>query len=187
VPHTMCGVVLRCTAKALNLLGVRPKDLATAEHRDEDWYANLLWLERQKCMLIAHARTLFSVFVPRVHKADLVPIGASVVALIHNELRAESLPLNRFGVLDPGSVELAKTASRTVLGYMNEMARFCEYAVAESGGLARSDVQALNRELRRQLHLSRQSPGYFVPIELAQGSSTRDTAVERQHHLRIVD
>lgn len=187
MPNTMCGVVLRCTAKALNLLGVRPKDLATAEHRDEDWYANLLWLERQKCMLIAHAGTLFSVFAPRVHKADLTPIGASVVALIHNELRAEILPLDRIGVLDPGSVELAKTASRTVLAYMNEMARFCEYAVAESGGLARSDVQTLNRELRRQLHLSRQSPGYFVPIDLAQGSSTRDPAVERQHHLRIVD
>ena len=90
-------------------------------------------------------------------------------------------------MLDPSSVELAKTASRTVLAYMNEMARFCEYAVAESGGLARSDVQELNRELRRQLHLSRQPPGYFVPIELAQGSSTRDTAIERRHHLRIVD
>jgi len=86
---------------------------ATAEHSDEDWYTNLLWLERQKCMLLAHAGTLFSVFVPGVHKADLAPIGASIVALIHNELRAESLPLNRFGVLDPGSVELAKTASRT--------------------------------------------------------------------------
>ena len=187
MPHTMCGVVLRCTAKALNLLGVRPKDLATAKQYDEDWYAHQLWLERQKCMLIAHAGTLFSVFVPRVHEADLVPIGASVVALIHNELRAESLPLDRFGVLDPGSVELAKTASRTVLGYMNDMARFCEYAVDESGGLARSDVQEMNRELRRQLHLSRQPPGYFVPIELAQRSSTRDTAVERRHHLRIVD
>lgn len=59
MPHTMCGVVLRCTARALNLLGARPKDLATAEHRDEDWYANLLWLERQKCMLLAHAGTCF--------------------------------------------------------------------------------------------------------------------------------
>jgi hypothetical protein len=80
-----------------------------------------------------------------------------------------------------------RAASRKVLGYMNEMARFCEYTVAESGGLARSDVQELNRELRRQLHLSRRPPGYFVPIELAQRSSTRDTAVERRHHLRIVD
>lgn len=179
-------MVLRCTAKVLNLLGGRPKDMATVEHTDEDWYANLLWLERQKCLLLVHARTLFSVFVPGVHKADLMPIGASVVALIQNELRAENLPLDRFGVLDPGSVELAKTASRSVVGYMNEMGRFCEYAVAESGGLAQSDVQELNRELRRELHLSRKPPGYFVPIELAHGSSTRDTSVERRHHLRLV-
>ncbi len=180
-------MVLRCTAKVLNLLGARPKDMATVEHTDEDWYVNLLWLERQKCLLLAHARTLFSVFVPGVHKADLMPIGASVVALIQNELRAETLPLDRFGVLDPGSVELAKTASRSVVGYMNEMGRFCEYAVAESGGLAQSDVQELNRELRRELHLSRKPPGYFVPIELAHGSSTRDTGVERRHHLRLVE
>lgn len=183
----MCGVVLRCTARVLNLLGARPKDMAAVEHTDEDWYANLLWLERRKCLLLAHARTLFSIFVPGVRKADLVPIGASVVALIHNELRAENLPLDRLGVLAPGSVELAKTASRTVLGYMNEMARFCEYAVAESGGLAGSDVQELNRELRRELHLSRTPPGYFVPIQLAHGSSTRDAAVERRHHLRLVE
>jgi hypothetical protein len=180
-------VVLRCTAKVLNFLGARPKDLSTVEHTEEDWYVNLFWLERQKCLLLAHARTLFSVFVPGVHKADLMPIGASVVALIHNELRAENLPLDRFGLLDPGSVELAKTASRTVLGYMNEMARFCEYAVAESGGLAGSDVQQMNRELRRELHLSRKSPGYFVPIELAYGSSTPDTGVARRHHLKLVE
>jgi hypothetical protein len=36
-------------------------------------------------------------------------------------------------------------------------------------------------------HLSRQSPGYFGPIELAQGSSIGDTASERRHYLRIVD
>ena len=110
----------------------------------------------------------------------------SAVALIHNELRGESLPLDRFGVLDPGSVVPAKTASRSVLGYMTEMARFCGYAVAESGGLARSDVQALNRELRRELHLSRKPPGYFVPIELAHGS-TRNSAFERRHHRRLVE
>ena len=182
MPHTMCGVVLRCTAKALNLLCARPKDLATAEHSDEDWYANLLWLERQKCLLLAHARTLFSVFVPSVHKADLMPVGASIVALIDNELLAENLPLDRLGVLDPGSVVLAKTASRSVLGYMNEMARFCEYAVAESGGLARSDVQELNRELRRQLHLSRQPPGYFV---LSGSPLTGPDFVSFLSHLRV--
>jgi hypothetical protein len=165
----MVGVVLRCTTKTLKLLGARPKDLATVQPSDQDWYANLLWLDGRKCLLLAHAGTLFSVFVPDIRKADLVPIGTSVVGLIHKEVEAEGLPLDRFGVLDSRYITLAKTHSRTVLGYMNEMARFCEYTVDDGGGLARCDTRELNRALRRELHISRRPPGYFVPIELVAG------------------
>ena len=164
----------------LAFLGTRPEDLVTIEPRDHDWYANLLWLDGRKCLLSAHAGTLFSVFVPDIRKSDLMPIGASVVRFIHNELEAESMPLDRLGVLDSRSIALAKTESRTVLGYMNEMARFCEYAVADAGGPARCDARELNRELRRELHLSRRAPGYFVPIELAGGSRDRP-------QLRVLD
>ena len=167
-------VVLRCTAKMLALVGARPRrDLVTIEPSDEDWYANLLWLDGRKCLLLAHAGTLFSVFAPDIRKADLVPIGPAVVGLIHEELEAESFPLDRLGALDSRSIALAKTESRTVLGYMNEMARFCEYAVDDADGLARCDAQELNRELRRELHLSRRPPVYIVPIELAGGSRDR--------------
>jgi hypothetical protein len=44
-------MVLRCTAKTLKLLGVRPGDLVTVEHTDQDWYANLLWLDGRKCRI----------------------------------------------------------------------------------------------------------------------------------------
>ena len=176
----MDNVVLRCTAKMLALLAARPRDLVTVEPSDHDWYANLLWLERRKCLLLAHAGTLFSVFVPDIRKSDLMPIRQSVVRFVHKELEAESLRPDHLGVLDSRSIALAKTGSRTVLGYMNEMARFCEYAVADAGGLARCDARELNRELRRQLHLSRRAPGYFVPIELAGGSRDRP-------QLRVLD
>jgi hypothetical protein len=176
----MGGVVLRCTAKMLSLLGARPRDLVTIEPSDGDWYSNLLWLDARKCLLFAHAGTLFSVFVPDIRKSDLMPIGPSVVRFIHEELEAESFPLDRLGALDSRSIALAKTESRTVLGYMNEMARFCEYAVGDAGGLARCDARGLNRELRRELHFSRRPPGYVVPIELAGGSRDRP-------QLRVVD
>jgi hypothetical protein len=71
----------------LTLLGARPRDLETIEPSDGDWYANLLWLDGRKCLLLAHAGTLFSVFVPDIRKAELVPIGPSVVRFIHKELR----------------------------------------------------------------------------------------------------
>ncbi len=166
-------MILRCTAKLLALLGVRPRDLVTIEASDQDWYANLLWLGGRKCLLLAHAGTLFSVFVPDIRKADLMAIGPSVVRFIHEELEAESFPLDRLGALDSRTIALAKTESRTMLGYMNEMARFCEYVVEDAGGLARCDARELNRELRRELHLSRRPPGYIVPIELAGGSPDR--------------
>src|SRR5216684_4094845 len=176
----MGGVVLRCTAKMLTLLGARPRDLVRIEPSGQDWYANLLWLDARKCLLLAHAGTLFSVFVPDIRKADLMPIGPSVVRFFQTELVAESLPLDRFGVLDPRHLAVAKTESRTVLGYMNEMARFCEYAIDDAGGLAQCNARELNRELRRELHPSRQPPGYLVPIELAGGSRGRP-------HRRLLD
>ena len=166
------GLHDRCTFAALHLVRIEPSG--------QDWYANLLWLDARKCLLLAHAGTLFSVFVPDIRKSDLMPIGPSVVRFIHTELEAESFPLDRLGALDSRPVALAKTESRTVLGYMNEMARFCEYAVGDAGGMAGCDARELNRGLRRELHLSRRPPGYFVPIELAGGSGDRP-------QLRVVD
>jgi hypothetical protein len=47
------------------------------------------------------------------------------------------------------------------------MVRYCHYATAAQGGFESIDFDSLNRQLRRELHLSRQAPGFFVPIELA--------------------
>ena len=51
--------------KLLDLLGGGALTLSELPAADEDWYANLLWLDRQKCLLLTHAGTLFSVFLPR--------------------------------------------------------------------------------------------------------------------------
>jgi hypothetical protein len=171
-------MILRCTGKLLDLLAIRVASLATASPSDDDWYASLLWFDRRKCLLLVHAGTLFSTFAADVRKSDLTPIGSAVVKLIEHELRRENLPPNTFGELDAGSVTVAKTASRVVLGYMNEMARFCENAMADSGGLRRFDLRSFNHELRRELHLSRQPPGYIVPIDLARGQPRGSRALD---------
>ena len=169
----MLPVMLLCTAKLFSLLGVGTRELAVIEPSDADWYANLLWLDRRKCLLLAHADTLFAILVADVRKADLLPLSPLVVGIIQRELRSEGLPPDTFGELDSDAAKLAKTASRTVLGYMNELRRSCEYRIAKSGGLGRCDIERLNRDLRRELHLSRQPPGYFVPIDLARSRSSR--------------
>jgi hypothetical protein len=179
-------MILRCTGKLLSLLGTRPSGLVESVPNDEDWYANLLWLERRKCLLMVHGGTLFPVFATDIRKAEVAPIGAAVVALVEHELIEEDLPTNTFGELDPGSVLIAKTASRVVLGYMNEIARFCEYAIFQDGGLERCDVGSLNRALRRELHLSRNPPGYFVPIDVVRAGQSVVPAPTPRPRLTVV-
>jgi hypothetical protein len=156
-------VILRCTGRVLALLGGHAVTLTEPPLSDDDWYLNLLWVDRQKCLLLTHAGTLFSVFVAGVRRADLRPIGPYVVKAVEAELRSESLPPDTFAQLNPDTVRLAKTASRSTLGFMNDIAVHCRYQVADAGGLSRCDISALNHRLRRTLH---NRGGYAHPIEL---------------------
>ena len=65
----------------------------------------------------------------------------------------------------PGSEEVvyAKTADRSVLGCMNDMAYMCEVAIADSGSLRHTDLVTLNRHFRRNINSAR---NYERPIDL---------------------
>jgi len=157
-------MILRCTAKMLTLLDVRATALPDVPPSDDDWYLNLLWIERRKCLLLTHAGTLFPVFVADVRKADLRPIGPYVVSLVEEHLRSEALAADTLGRLDPDDVHLAKTASRSVLGVMNDAALHARYRIEAIGGIDRSDTTFLNRFLRRALH--NRAGDYVTPLDL---------------------
>ena len=157
-------MILRCSKILLAVIG--PSQLAEpAPATDaEDWYANLLWFQRRKCLLMTHAATLFTIFEPDVTAASLRATARLVTHLIGRELASEGLPPDTFADLEPGNVTLAKTADRSVLGCMNDMAFHCEVIIADSGGLARTDIAELNQALRRNINSTR---GYQRPIKLA--------------------
>ncbi len=157
-------MILRCTAKMLTLLGTRPGEFTTAPPSDDDWYLNLLWIDRRKCLLLTHAGTLFPVFVADVRKANLLPIGPYVVSLAEEHLSSEGLAADTLGRLDAGDVHLAKTASRSVLGVMNDAAVHARYRIEAMGGIDRSDTVFLNRFLRRALH--NRAGEYVTPLDL---------------------
>jgi len=155
-------VIVRCTQKLLAV--IRPGRLADSPPDGEDWYANLLWFSGRKCLLLTHAVTLFTVFEPDVRAADLRDTGRQVTGLIRRELAREQLPEDTFGSLDPDEVIVARTADRSVLGCMNDMAFLCEISIDRCGGLAVTDIGELNQALRRNINRPR---GYTPPVELA--------------------
>ena len=157
-------VILRCTKKLLAVLGAgrvaEPGPVPDAG----DWYASLLWFDRRKCLLLTHAATLFSVFEAGVRAADLRATHQLVTGLAERELRREGLPPATFGNLRSQELILARTADRSVLGCMNDMAFRCEVTISDAGGLAHTDLGELNHALHRTINSSR---GYRPPVELA--------------------
>ena len=147
----------------LDLLGGRSVALGEFPPQDDDWYLDLLWIDRRKCLLLTHTDTLFSVFRAGVRNADLLPPGPYLVAAIQTELGTERLPPDTFGRLQPDDVRFARTASRSTLGFMNQMTFEIRYQVARHGGLPDCDTDDLNHQLRRTL---RSRGGYTRPIDL---------------------
>ena len=158
---SVVSVLLRCTTRLLELLG----DPITEERpaSPEDWYANVFWVRRRKCLLVTHAETLFCVFAPAVRAASLRPLGAFVVPLIARQLAAEGFPAGALGPLDCEQAIIAKTADRQVLGCMNDIARVCQHAAADASGLARLDLTALHYRLQRNINSARD---YLPAVDL---------------------
>ena len=149
-PYASC-VLVRCTTKLLKAIGTKPASLTDAPPSDQDWYANLLWITGRKCLLLTHAGTLFSIFIPDASVLDLRPFGRIVVPAINAAVHSEGLPVTTFGLLDPEDVAVAKTANRSVLGCMNDLATQCHYSVEDAASLDLLDVEQGNRRLRRTI------------------------------------
>jgi hypothetical protein len=120
--------------------------------RHDDWYLNLVWIESRKNLLLTHAGTAFPIFVADIRKSDVQPLARWLTRQITDALEDEGIPSDALGMLDSTSVQIAKTASRQVLGFMNETAFRASWEIADSGGLQQKDIHGLNGNLRRDLH-----------------------------------
>lgn len=137
-------MILRCTNKLLAVLGAGRAAGPGPAPDAEDWYANLLWFDRRKCLLLTHAATLFSIFEADLRAVELRATHRLVTELVERELRREGLPPATLGNLRAQQLILAKTADRSVRGCMNDMAFHCEVAISDAGGLAHFDLGELN-------------------------------------------
>jgi Domain of unknown function (DUF6933) len=101
-------VILRCTNKLLAVVGAPLADPAPALGA-EDWYANLLWFDRRKCLLLTHSGTLFTIFEANATASGLRATRQLITGLVARELRREGLSPATFGDLEQQEVLLAKT------------------------------------------------------------------------------
>ena len=81
-----------------------------------------------------HADTLFSVLDTDLRVAQLDDLGLYAATLVVDALTSEGLAGTALGPTDPSDVRVAKTASRSVLGHMNEMTFEAQHLIGHAGG-----------------------------------------------------
>lgn len=143
--------ILRCTKKLLNELKIKPSEETDTFVELGSWHANLLRIDRRKCVLFTHDTTLYSFLVPGLKKPHFQNFREVFGQNLFKNLRLESFPQNQIeAVLDEHrEIVISKTNNRSVLGSMNDLAYQIKDSISSVGGLAYVDLAELNHELNR--------------------------------------
>jgi hypothetical protein len=158
--------LLHCTQKLLKELGnpllQNPDESNTGLG---NWYANLLRIDRKKCLLFTNEKTLYCFLIPKVKKESLKNIVEDFLLNLNLNLQAEGFPIEVISRVMQGYTDIgfAKTASKHVLGSMNEFTFQYKYVIMNHyGGLENVRILAVNKEINRTIM---GGINYLHPIE----------------------
>ncbi len=161
---------LRCTRKLLSAIGYS-QVAADAEAEPAaalgDWYAHLLVISRQRVLLFTNEPTLYSFAVLGVRKAALTSLTKIFLEHLARNLADDNLPMDVIQRVmgEYRNVAIAGTASRRVVGSMNNLANLLEHLVRDAGGVAACDVRTLNAQFNQ---MPQQPLGWKFAIEALQ-------------------
>ena len=132
------------------------------------WHANLIRIDRRKCLLFTHDTTLFSLFVPGVTRPDFKHFTDLLgQALFKTMLYFDFTQAQIEHMLDASrEIGVAKTNNRSVLGSMNDMKYMIEVAVYNSGGLKTTDMDEVRQLINHTIY---KAIGYACPKEKMRG------------------
>jgi hypothetical protein len=143
--------LIRCTARLLKDLGVKPANIPDKPPDIFDWHANMLRLNRKKYVLFTNSQTLYSFLMRWAGRPRPADFQEQFRLKLFQSLMSEGIAEEYIEYMLGGhkKVTITKTNNRSVLGSMNDLAfqaRFMDYV---KGGLGDADLHEINRELNR--------------------------------------
>jgi hypothetical protein len=148
-------MLIRCTAKLLREMGlgkVAPHAGASPPESElGEWYANLFYIERRKCVIFANAPTLFSIISFDVRRPEIRDLAGLFRKGLELELRDEQFSNEAVGRLlaEAGEIRFDRTADRRVLGAMVDQVKGAQYHAWYEGGLEKCDRGGIVKRLNR--------------------------------------
>ena len=119
--------LIRCTAKLLKEVGLKPNELQHDEPRFSflgPWHANLIYIDRRKSVLFVNDRTLFNLILPDVSRAQIRALPNLFLSGLSCVISAEEFPEDvKMKILgEYEEIVLSKSSDRSVLGSANDLA-----------------------------------------------------------------
>ena len=142
---------IRCTAKLLKELGIKPTNAPDQPPSLCDWHANLLWLNRKKYVLFTNDQTLYSLLMCWTRTPRSADFLERFKFGLFKSLMSERLAEAQVEYMLSGHIQvtIAKTNSRSVLGSMNDLAFQIKSMIFVRGRLADADLSEITRQLNR--------------------------------------
>jgi hypothetical protein len=154
-------LLIHCTQ---NLLAEIPERLNDPAASGESWHANLLRIDRRKCVLFTHDTTLYSVFVPALKKPEFEHLDEVFGQRLFKALLWDEFPQTQIERMLEGCclIRFTRSANRSVRGSMNDMRFQIGWHVDDEGGLANVDLAQFHHRLNR---ITFGAIGYAYPVE----------------------
>ena len=144
-------IAIQCTQKILKEIGQEYTGPIIPTVPLGDWHANLLLLDRRKCVLFTNDLTRYSFLVaglkkPHFKMLDEIFRQNLFKCLLRDGFRQEAIEK----VLDEiREVVFTRTSDRSVLGTMNDMAQILKWTIQDKVGLEYVDLGELMDKVNR--------------------------------------
>ena len=135
-------------------MGLTNSALATVEPADTrlgPWHANLLFIDRRKCVLFTNDKTLFNFIAADVSRAQIRNLSEVFRSWLSCVLADEGFPqpVIEAVMAEHADIAYANTSSKSVLGSMNDISSIYKYHILSEGGVHSPAVPAIIRQLNR--------------------------------------
>ena len=148
-------------------MGLKKADLITQEPDEAtlgSWHANLLFINRRKCVLFVNDKTLFNFIIPDLKRENIRQLDTLFRNLLQCVLAEEGFDesLRDRIMQEYESVGYAATNNRSVMGSMNDLAFHYQIQIESEGSLHSPMIPQIIHQLNR---LSMKALDYGYPID----------------------
>ena len=144
-------ISLQCTQKLLKELRPEDTEAFIPTMPLGCWHANLLTIDRRKCVLFTNDLTRYSFFVPYLRKPDFQIIDEVFKQNLFKSLLNEGLSQEHIELVleEIKEIAITRTSNRSILGTMNDLTNQITWRIQQEGGLGNTDISKLNMDLNR--------------------------------------